>query len=189
MVLNLRTIYRSGNKSYNIIARNHRDQAMMFSGPNDIEPIHFGRWLDAGEKCTELNVTNSDGQTATIQLEDHNWRLIVSGNIKGGRKVIRVGGSHDFDIIFKDCGHMLLQCRNGEKWGDDSGNSLDFVLLPFQGKRHRRSILSVLRSLTPSSPSLVPLCCFCFFLVLFLWGGYSMILSKLSSVKDGKGMA
>lgn len=132
MVLNLRRVYQPSNKSYNIIVRNHRDSAMAFCCPNDVEYIDFSRWLDAGGKCTELNVTSVYGRTATIQLEDSDWTLIVSGNIEDGRKVVKVGGSRDFDVKFTGDGHMHLQCWNGEKWGDGEGNSLDFVLVPFQ---------------------------------------------------------
>lgn len=133
MVLNLRNIYQPSSKSYNIIARNHRDKAMKFCCPYDASHIDFSRWLDAGEKCTELTITSVYGRTASIQLEDDDDRhLIVSGNIPDGRHVIKVGGSRDFDVRFTGDGKMRLECWDGYDWGSGLGNSLEFVLVPFQ---------------------------------------------------------
>ena len=105
---------------------------MSFCCPNDVEYIDFDHWLDRGDKCTELNVTNYFGYTAVIQLEDNDWRLIVSGSIEGGRKVTRVDGSHDFDVRFTADGRMLLQCWGG-KWASGEGNELEFLLVTLQG--------------------------------------------------------
>ncbi|KAI2464681.1 hypothetical protein F4781DRAFT_436148 [Annulohypoxylon bovei var. microspora] len=132
MVLNLQEIHQPENKTYNIIVRNHRDNAMAFCCPQDAQYIKFDRWLDQGEKCTEINVTSVHGRTASIQLEDSDWKLIVSGNIQGGRKVFSVGGSRDFNVEFTADGHMILQCRDGYNWGRGTGNSLDFILVSFQ---------------------------------------------------------
>ncbi|KAI1773148.1 hypothetical protein F4818DRAFT_119161 [Hypoxylon cercidicola] len=103
-----------------------------FSCPHDAEYIKFGRWLDRRHKCTELNVTSEYGNTVSVQLEDSDWELIVSGNIKGGRKAFKVGGSRDFDVRFTTDGHMILQCWDGYEWGYGLGDRLDFTLLPFQ---------------------------------------------------------
>ncbi|KAH8807621.1 hypothetical protein F5884DRAFT_857195 [Xylogone sp. PMI_703] len=133
MVLNLQKIYQPTNSEiYNIIVRNHRDSVMAFCPPHDAEYISFGRWLDEGNKCTELNITSVHGRTASVQLEDSDWKLIVSGNIQGDRKVINVSGSKDFDVKFTSDGHMILQCWHGYSWGNGTGNTLDFTLVPFQ---------------------------------------------------------
>ncbi|KAI1761024.1 hypothetical protein GGR53DRAFT_46242 [Hypoxylon sp. FL1150] len=132
MVLNLQKVYQPANRSYNIIIRNHRDNFMTFCAPHDAEYVHFGRWLDKCKKCTELNITNAYGRTASVQLEDDDWRLIVTGNIKGGRRVVNVGGSKDFDIKFTSDGHMILQCWDGTEWGMGTGNIVDILLVPFQ---------------------------------------------------------
>ncbi|KAI1094466.1 hypothetical protein F5B19DRAFT_444635 [Rostrohypoxylon terebratum] len=131
MVLNLQKIYQPPDKSFNIIIRNHRDNFMNFSCPNTTEYIHVGRWLDQREKCTELNIIAETGVAASIQLEDRNWHLVVSGNIEGGQKVFAVGGSRDFDVSFTNNGQMLLHCCDGYKWGDDIGGSLSFNISPF----------------------------------------------------------
>lgn len=167
MLMRLGKIYQPSNKSYNITARNHKDQTVKFSCPNHVDYIDYRRWLDAGENCTELTVTNDYGRTATIQLEGYDWCLIVSGNIEDGRKIIKVEEGRDFDVMFTSDGHMQLQIRNGENWGDGLGNSLDFVLVPFQERR----ISSTLFSLVPSCPSDVPSCSVCFFLLFLLWRG------------------
>ncbi|KAI0474199.1 hypothetical protein F4859DRAFT_482247 [Xylaria cf. heliscus] len=133
MVLNLQRVFQPESKTLNIIVRNHRDKSMEFCCPHDAASISIGRWLDKWEKCTEINVTSVYGRTASIQLEDsNNWELIVSGNITGGRKVISVGGSRDFDVKFTADGHMLLECWDGYTWGSGSGSTLDFTLVPFQ---------------------------------------------------------
>ncbi|KAI0883628.1 uncharacterized protein GGS22DRAFT_167575 [Annulohypoxylon maeteangense] len=131
MVLNLQKIYQPENKTYNIIVRNHRDNVMAFCCPHNAEYINFGRWLGRWGKCTELNITNVYGRTASIQIEDSDWQLIVSGNIQGGRKVVDVGGSRDFDIRFTANGHMVLECLGGYNWGAGIGKSLDFIVVPF----------------------------------------------------------
>ena len=132
MVLNLQKIYQPSDKTYNIVVRNHRDNVMAFCCPNDAEYISFGRWLDAWTKCTEITITNIYGRTASIQMEDDDWHLVISGSIEGGRKAIKVGGSRDFDVIFTNDGHIILQCWNNKNWGSNLGNTLDFVLVPFQ---------------------------------------------------------
>ncbi|KAI1204631.1 uncharacterized protein F4807DRAFT_328643 [Annulohypoxylon truncatum] len=133
MVLNLRRVYQPPSKEYNIIIRNHRDNVMAFCPPKDEEHINFDRWLDSSTKCTEINITNTYGRLAILQLEDDNWKLVVSGNIVEGRKAINnIGGSRDFDVRFTGDGHMLLQCWNGKNWGKGAGNVLDFTIVPFQ---------------------------------------------------------
>lgn len=132
MVLNLVNVFQSSNKSFNIVVRNHRDGIMTFCPPNDIEFIEVNRWLDAGSKCTEVNITHSQGRSAAIQLEYKNWKLVVTGNIKDGRKDIEVGGGRNFDIEFTNDGYMRLHCEHGRSWGEGMGPTLEFVLMPFQ---------------------------------------------------------
>lgn len=136
MVLKLQKIYQPPDKSFNIIVRNHRDNFMAFSCPNTAEYISFGRWLDQREKCTELNITAESGLTASIRLEDSHWQLIVSGNIEGGQRVVKVDGSRDFDIRFTKNGQMLLQCCDGYEWSDGVGGSLSFDVVPFYSTRY-----------------------------------------------------
>lgn len=133
MVLNLRKIYTTPDKDVNIVVRNHHDQKMAFCCPGDVAYIDFSRWLYAWEGCTEINITSVYGRVATVQLEDDDkWGLVVSGNIEGGKKKVPVGGSRDFDVILTGDGHMHLKCWDDYAWGEGSGNSLDFVLVPFQ---------------------------------------------------------
>jgi len=134
MVLNLRTIYAPDRRDLSVTARNHRDDhAMCFLPPQGLSQISFGRWLDQGSKCTELNITSIYGRNVTIYLEDNNdWRLIVSGNIEGGWKSYKVGGSRDFDVKFTDEGKMQLTCWDGYTWGDGLGSTLEFDLPPLQ---------------------------------------------------------
>ena len=129
MVLNLQNIIQpTTNEGLTIIVQNHRDKSK-HTIPKGSTRFSLGRWLDSGHKRTELIISNTLGQTATITLEDSNWYLIVAGNIKGGWKGIRVGGSRDFDLTLTDDEKMELKCWEGT-WGDDNGDTLTFELAP-----------------------------------------------------------
>ncbi|KAL6791172.1 hypothetical protein GGI42DRAFT_336290 [Trichoderma sp. SZMC 28013] len=132
MVLNLQKIYQPSSRTYNIIARNHQDKVMAFCSPHSTEYLQFGRWLYESNNCTELSITSMFGRTASIQLEDSDWKLIVSGNIQNGRMSVDVDGSKDFDIRFTDDGFMELQCWHNESWGKGTGNIIRLMLIPFQ---------------------------------------------------------
>ena len=132
MPLVLRRIYQPPEKSYNIVARNHHDNKMGFSAPNNNDYILFNRWLYTWDGCTELNITSVHGRAATVQLEDSNWNIIVTGNIEHGHRSTPISGSHDFDVKLTGDGRMQLQTTDGSKWGTGSSDVLTYVLVPFQ---------------------------------------------------------
>ena len=120
MVLSLQGVYAPERRNMSITIRTHRDNhAMAFIAPNTLDGIKVNRWLDAGSKCTEINITSTSGKSDTLYLEDISGHLIVSGNIEDGKqKFGPVGGNRDFDLKVTDQGTVRMTCWNGYTWGN-----------------------------------------------------------------------
>ncbi|KAI0149946.1 hypothetical protein F4776DRAFT_659838 [Hypoxylon sp. NC0597] len=132
MSIILKNIYRQPDETYNIVARNHSENTMKFSPPNDKHYIACNYKIGERGSCTELNITNAHGCTANIQLEESNSNLIVSGNIESGRKTFKISKPHNFSIELTSDGYLALQCLDGNNWGPRLSNWLSFKIIPFQ---------------------------------------------------------
>ncbi|EGX88626.1 hypothetical protein CCM_08671 [Cordyceps militaris CM01] len=134
MVTSLRNVLQPDSKAYNIVVRNNDDKTVDFSAPFGLASISVGRWIGRGAGCTEVTITNMKGNVATVQVEDSNWNMIITGTIAGGVKKFKVGGDRDFNIALTPDGHLRFQCLDGNTWSDGGESVIDVTLLPFQKK-------------------------------------------------------
>ncbi|KAM3515965.1 hypothetical protein MY11210_000505 [Beauveria gryllotalpidicola] len=132
MVTSLRNVHQPDSKAYNIVVRNNHDKTVDFSAPFGLSSISVGRWIGRGGGCTEVTITNMTGNVATVQVEDSNWYMKISGTIKGGFIQHKVDGDRDFDIALTPDGHLRFQCLDGNTWSDGGESLIDVTLLPFQ---------------------------------------------------------
>ncbi|KAI1759446.1 hypothetical protein GGR53DRAFT_513579 [Hypoxylon sp. FL1150] len=144
MTIILNKVFQPSTRTYNIVIRDHSKNTVVFCAPRDAEYVACNHKVGEWYGCTELNVTSNSGRAATVQLEHGNGQLIVSGNIKGGRKVVDIDADDDdegdvevrevckpieFDIMFSDAERMVLRATS--YWGNGWGYSLEFVLVKF----------------------------------------------------------